>query len=29
LKYDMYVCMPGASHLRHPENAYRLWFKKI
>ena len=23
LKYDQYVGMPGASHLRHPVNAYR------
>jgi hypothetical protein len=24
LKYDQYVCMPDAVHLRHPVNAYRV-----
>jgi hypothetical protein len=23
LKYDEYVFVPGASHLRHPVNGYR------
>ncbi|VTR64192.1 hypothetical protein DESC_150006 [Desulfosarcina cetonica] len=22
MKYDQYVCAPGAAHLRHPVNAY-------
>jgi hypothetical protein len=22
VKYDQYVCVPGAAHLRHPVNAY-------
>jgi hypothetical protein len=24
LKYDKYVCVPEALHLRHPVNAYRI-----
>jgi hypothetical protein len=28
LKYDEYVFVPGALHLRHPANAYRRLFMK-